>query len=124
MSWFAPPWILFIDKGKPLEILPAMRSGAVADVRHLTRAQADQLVRAGNDFGALLRDMRVTIGADRPAFDHARHFMAIRALLNRARATKDGTITRDMPMHDDVILSLESALRAAGEAVPRRGGAT
>ena len=49
------------------------------------------------------------------AFDRKRHFMALRALLNRTRASKEGRLERDTPVEDDVILLLESVLRACGK---------
>lgn len=49
-----PPWVLFVDKGKPIAILPAMRPGEVASVRHLTMKEANRIVRLANALGAAL----------------------------------------------------------------------
>jgi len=49
MSDLGPPWVLFTDKGKPKAILPAMRPGEVANVSHLTMAEATNIVRLGNE---------------------------------------------------------------------------
>jgi hypothetical protein len=49
VSDLSPPWVLFIDKGKPKAILPAMRQGEVADVSHMTMAEAQNIVRLGNE---------------------------------------------------------------------------
>lgn len=46
----SPPWVLFSDHDKPIAILPAMRPGEVANVRHLTMKQAQRVVRAANKF--------------------------------------------------------------------------
>lgn len=43
-----PPWVLFCDKGKPLAILPAGRSGEVASIKGLTMKAAQAIVGAAN----------------------------------------------------------------------------
>jgi len=68
MSNIDPPWILFIDKGKPKAILPAMRPGEVADVSHLTMAEAQNIVRLANELhhaitAAKLKGIEQTIQA-------------------------------------------------------------
>ena len=45
----APPWVLFLHEGKPKAILPAGRPGEVADVSHLTMAEARDIVRLANE---------------------------------------------------------------------------
>lgn len=45
---FSPPWILFSDGGKPKMILPAGRSGEIADVSTLSMEQAQSIVIAAN----------------------------------------------------------------------------
>ena len=62
--WHAPPWILFLHEGKPHSILPAMRIGEVADVRHLSRYEADTVVRAAENFGGILRAYKVDLGSN------------------------------------------------------------
>lgn len=59
MSDLSPPWILFVDKGKPKAILPAMRQGEVADVSHLTMAEAQEIVRLGNELYHILQRARL-----------------------------------------------------------------
>lgn len=49
MSDLGPPWVLFVDKGRPVAILPAMRLGEVAKVDHLTMAEAANIVRLANE---------------------------------------------------------------------------
>lgn len=58
MSDLSPPWILFVDKGKPKAILPAMRQGEVADVSHLTMAEAQEIVRLGNELYYVLQRVK------------------------------------------------------------------
>jgi hypothetical protein len=44
----SPPWMLFVDKGRPVAILPAGRLGKVADVEKLTMQEAREIVRIAN----------------------------------------------------------------------------
>ena len=48
MSDKSLPWVLFVDKGKPVAILPAMRPGEVAKVGHLTMDEAQEIVNTAN----------------------------------------------------------------------------
>jgi len=64
----APPWVLFVDKGKPVAILPAGRPGEVADVRHLSMKEAQRIVRLGNQLrdalvASKLREIEAELGA-------------------------------------------------------------
>lgn len=55
----APPWVLFTDKGKPVAILPAGRPGEVANVEHLTRQEAQRIVKMANDFYSALDEIQM-----------------------------------------------------------------
>ena len=56
-----PPWVLFIDKGKPVEIMPAGRPGVVMDVGHLTMSEAQRIVRTANKLQELVVESLVRV---------------------------------------------------------------
>lgn len=55
----APPWVLFIDAGRPVSILPAGRLGEIADVRHMRMRDARRIVRLANDLHCALMDAQL-----------------------------------------------------------------
>jgi len=65
MADVSPPWVLFLDGGKPVSILPAGRPGEVADVRGWTPGVAEHLVKCANAFhDALLTAQMTKVAAD------------------------------------------------------------
>lgn len=76
MSDVAPPWVLFIDRDRPVAILPAGRPGEVANVKHLSMVRAQEIVRLANalhleitkakieGLDAGLRELAEHLGAD------------------------------------------------------------
>ena len=56
----APPWVVFLDRGKPVAILPAGRPGEVADVRGVPAATVWAIVEAANQ---PIRDASVSMVA-------------------------------------------------------------
>lgn len=63
MGDLSPPWILFVDNGKPVAILPAGRTGEVANVSHLTMKEAKAIVAKANlaAIGRSIADLKSTI---------------------------------------------------------------
>ena len=48
MNPLAPPWILFSDNDKPIAILPAGRSGEIANVEGMSLKTVQAIINAAN----------------------------------------------------------------------------
>lgn len=58
----SPPWVLFLERGRPVVILPAGRPGEVANVSGLTLEQARAIVDAANQTNGPLRGIYERLG--------------------------------------------------------------
>ena len=49
MTGLEPPWVLFVDQGHPISIMPAGRPGDVFSVVGWPMAEAEAVVKAVNE---------------------------------------------------------------------------